>query len=59
MKVEKFAYKKISNNNKMTLHNQILEALQFLSSPEKKEFLPYFSKLEKENMRKVINLLAL
>ena len=33
--------------NKMTLHNQILEALQFLSSPEKKEFLPYFFKTGK------------
>lgn len=31
----------------MTLHNQILEALQFLSSPEKKEFLPYFFKTGK------------
>lgn len=33
--------------NKMTLHNQILEALQFLSTPEKKEFLPYFFKTGK------------
>ena len=32
----------------MTLHNQILEALQFLSSPEKKEFLPYFFKTGKD-----------
>ena len=31
----------------MTFHNQILEALQFLSSPEKKEFLPYFFKTGK------------
>lgn len=31
----------------MTLHNQILEALHFLSSPEKKEFLPYFFKTGK------------
>lgn len=31
----------------MTLHNQILEALQFLSSPEKKEFMPYFFKTGK------------
>ena len=31
----------------MTLHNQILEALQFLSSPEKKKFLPYFFKTGK------------
>ena len=31
----------------MTLHNQILEALQFLSSPQKKEFLPYFFKTGK------------
>ena len=31
----------------MTLHNQILEALQFLSNPEKKEFLPYFFKTGK------------
>ena len=31
----------------MTLHTQILEALQFLSSPEKKEFLPYFFKTGK------------
>ena len=31
----------------MTLHNQILEALQFLSTPEKKEFLPYFFKTGK------------
>ena len=31
----------------MTLHNQILEVLQFLSSPEKKEFLPYFFKTGK------------
>ena len=31
----------------MTLHNQIIEALQFLSSPEKKEFLPYFFKTGK------------
>ena len=31
----------------MTLHNPILEALQFLSSPEKKEFLPYFFKTGK------------
>ena len=28
----------------MTLHNQILEALQFLSTPEKRDFLPYFFK---------------
>ena len=31
----------------MTLHNQILEVLQFLSTPEKKEFLPYFFKTGK------------
>jgi hypothetical protein len=31
----------------MSLHNQILEALEFLSSPEKKEFLPYFFKTGK------------
>lgn len=31
----------------MPLHNQILEALQFLSTPEKKEFLPYFFKTGK------------
>lgn len=31
----------------MTLHNQILEALQFLSTREKKEFLPYFFKTGK------------
>lgn len=31
----------------MILHNQILEALEFLSSPEKKEFLPYFFKTGK------------
>ena len=30
-----------------TLHNQILEALQFLSTPEKKEFLSYFFKTGK------------
>ena len=28
----------------MPLHNQILEALQFLSTPEKRDFLPYFFK---------------
>ena len=28
----------------MTFHNQILEALQFLSTPEKRDFLPYFFK---------------
>ena len=33
--------------NKMTLHNQILEALQFLSTPEKRDFLPYFFKTGK------------
>ena len=31
----------------MTLHNQILEALQFLSTPEKRDFLPYFFKTGK------------
>lgn len=31
----------------MSIHNQILEALQFLSNPEKKEFLPYFFKTGK------------
>ncbi|GGP03589.1 DNA alkylation repair protein [Cloacibacterium rupense] len=31
----------------MTLHDQIFEALQFLSNPEKKEFLPYFFKTGK------------
>ena len=31
----------------MTFHNQILEALQFLSTPEKKEFMPYFFKTGK------------
>lgn len=31
----------------MTIHDQILEALQFLSSSEKKEFLPYFFKTGK------------
>ena len=33
--------------NKMTLHNQILEALQFLSTPEKRDFLLYFFKTGK------------
>ena len=33
--------------NKMTLHNQILEVLQFLSTPEKRDFLPYFFKTGK------------
>ena len=31
----------------MSLHNQILEALQFLSTPEKAAFLPYFFKTGK------------
>ena len=31
----------------MTLHNLILEALQFLSTPEKRDFLPYFFKTGK------------
>ena len=31
----------------MTFHNQILEALQFLSTPEKRDFLPYFFKTGK------------
>ena len=31
----------------MTLHNQILEALQFLSTAEKRDFLPYFFKTGK------------
>lgn len=31
----------------MTIHSQILEALQFLSRPEKKDFLPYFFKTGK------------
>ena len=31
----------------MTHHNQILEALQFLSTPEKRDFLPYFFKTGK------------
>ena len=31
----------------MTLHNQMLEALQFLSTPEKRDFLPYFFKTGK------------
>ena len=31
----------------MPLHNQILEALQFLSTPEKRDFLPYFFKTGK------------
>lgn len=31
----------------MTFHNQILEALRFLSTPEKRDFLPYFFKTGK------------
>ena len=29
------------------MYNQILEALQFLSTPEKRDFLPYFFKTGK------------
>ena len=40
------------------MYNQILEALQFLSTPEKRDFCRIFLKQEKVNMQKVTNSLV-